>query len=186
MRLNLIRSAAVAVTLGLLTTAVAGAVVRVNPVGPMTVVHPAPAGGLAGLQPQLLGRPIYPLQPDAGTTCPRRYYECVTLSPGGSYSFFWCVGYFTSTSSFCGPYGGTWTWSATANKGRKPTKILSVDNFSPNPGDPTTETVTVRNNAKSTDGKYLYYFSVTDTGTGSCGSICGTGGATVGVAIGSS
>jgi hypothetical protein len=139
MRLNLIRSAAAAAALGLLPAAGADATVRMNP------VHPAPSR----LVSPLLGRPHFYATNEirtASNSCPSSYITCVTITKKSPTTIDWCYGSVTSSGT-CDPASGTWTWSATAyncntkGKCKKPTTKISVDDFTPNPGDPSDESV---------------------------------------------
>jgi hypothetical protein len=184
MRLNFLRFAVTAGALGLLSTVGAGAAVRMNPVHPIvpkTVVHPAPAG--IAFQPRLISGKIYPVRP-LSASCPSSYVGCLELPPGTKTTLEWCV--ISSTSSTCtsGPYApGTWKWKGkSADK-----KVVKAKKFSPNPGNPTEESIVVSSKAK--EGK-VYGVTVSVKGSGSCKGIssgsCGPFSETFGVIIGSS
>lgn len=93
------------------------------------------------------------------TSCPSTFYECFEITKGSPATQEWCIIY-SGTSDCTDVYPGTWTWSATVVKVKKgkPTNSHSkhvVASFSPNPGNPTTLTVST-NASKTSHGKIKY------------------------------
>jgi hypothetical protein len=110
----------------------------------------APMGHRAGT-PQLLG-----LGAKHDTSCPSAFYECFEISKSTPATQEWCIIY-SGTSDCSDLYPGTWTWSGPTVKvkkgrptGKKDKKIKA--SFSPNPGNPTTLTVST-SSSKSSKGK---------------------------------
>lgn len=93
------------------------------------------------------------------TSCPSSFYECVEVSTSSPSSQEWCIVY-SGTSDCSDLYPGTWTWTSENNKvkkgnpGKKTKKIKS--SWSPNPGNPSTLTISVAKKAKNTKGKIKY------------------------------
>lgn len=95
--------------------------------------------------------PLEGIKPDA--KCPTGYVYCVTLSAGQTVQLYFCY----STGSYCGPsqYPYEWTSGFIVRKSKKTTADFT-GSFSPNPGDPTYDTVGEAISVKSTHGKYKY------------------------------
>lgn len=113
----------------------------------------APMGHHAGA-PQVVG-----LGAKHDTSCPSTYYECVEVSKASPAQQEWCLIY-SGTSDCTDLYPGTWTWSAIVVKAKngKPTNKHSKHvkaSFSPNPGNPTTLTIST-NASKTSHGKIKY------------------------------
>ncbi|MBV9332864.1 MAG: hypothetical protein JO146_02570 [Candidatus Eremiobacteraeota bacterium] len=91
------------------------------------------------------------VQPDK--KCPAGYVYCATLSAGQSVQLYFCY----SPGSYCGPsqYQYTWAWDFAL---RKSGHLVSYFNgsFSPNPGDPSYDTISEAQGLPSTHGKYKY------------------------------
>jgi hypothetical protein len=98
-----------------------------------------------------------------GAKCPSGYVYCVTLSAGQPAQLYFCY----STVSYCGPsqYPYTWTSGFIVRKGDKLTSDFTAS-FSPNPGNPTYDTVGEAVSVKSTHGKYKYAQVVCPGGSG--------------------
>jgi hypothetical protein len=91
------------------------------------------------------------LRPDKG--CPKEYIYCVTLSAGKSVQLYFCY----SPGSYCGPSQYQYTWVGdfyTANGNNSVTYFNGV--FSPNPGDPTYDTISEVQTVKSSHGRIKY------------------------------
>lgn len=74
------------------------------------------------------------------TSCPSEYYECVQVSASTPYTAEWCIIY-SGTSGCSDLYPGVWTWfPAVATKTGKKTKKVGAF-FCPNPGNPSTLTI---------------------------------------------
>jgi len=85
------------------------------------------------------------------------YYECITVSKATPFTQEWCI----STTGTCGSvFPGTWTWSSTITtvKGKKFKKMTA--SYSPNPGNPSTLTISEKKKVKSTKGKIKYESSL--------------------------
>lgn len=104
------------------------------------------------------------IKPDA--KCPSGYVYCVTLSSGHPAQLYFCY----STGSYCGPshYPLMWSSGFIVRKGDKPTNDFTAS-FSPNPGDPTYDTIGEAVPVKSTHRRYKYAQGVC---AGSSGSPC--------------
>jgi hypothetical protein len=128
--------------LALLATSVASAsILRTTP---RQVSHTVPAIHAIGVRPQ--------------TTCPSAYFVCVEVTPGSPASVGICFGSVTSGGN-CNPAAGTWSWTSKGflvKKGhitKKRAKSLR-ESFSPNPGNPTTDTIDVKK-CKNSHGKIV-------------------------------
>ena len=81
------------------------------------------------------------------------YYECVTISKASGFSQEWCI----STNGSCSTvYPGVWEWSlpVTTVKGKAFKKIIG--GWDPNPGNPTTLTISEKKKVKKSKGKVKY------------------------------
>ncbi|MGA8097429.1 MAG: hypothetical protein WB810_02090 [Candidatus Cybelea sp.] len=88
----------------------------------------------------------------ANASCPSSYYECVTVSKSSPLQQQWCIVY-SGTSDCSDLYPGTWTWAAPVSKARhhhKKGKVVSK--FSPNPGNPTELTLSIKGRLRSSHG----------------------------------
>ncbi len=81
------------------------------------------------------------------------YYECVTVSKATPFTQEWCI---SSTGSCGSVFPGTWTWSTTitTTKGKKYKKLAA--SYDPNPGNPSTLTISEKKKVKSSKGKIKY------------------------------
>jgi hypothetical protein len=89
------------------------------------------------------------------TSCPSTYLECATVSKKAPFTQGWCI---SSTGSCNTPCCGTnWTWALpiTVVKTGKPYKKL-ISSWSPNPGNPTTLTISEKGKVKKSHGKVKY------------------------------
>ncbi|MBV9333778.1 MAG: hypothetical protein JO146_07200 [Candidatus Eremiobacteraeota bacterium] len=99
-------------------------------------------------------------------SCPSQYFTCVTLYKGAN-----TIGICISSSGNCtSGLVGNYTWSGTvvsAKTGKKYKKIKV--SWSPNPGNPTTNTLTVKK-IKNSNGKVIYAENISACGypSGSC------------------
>jgi hypothetical protein len=94
----------------------------------------------------------------ADASCPSQYYECVTVSKSSPLEQQWCIVY-SGTSDCSDLFPGTWTWSAPVSKAHhkkhhKKGKLIAK--FSPNPGNPTELTISIKGKVKKTGGKVGY------------------------------
>lgn len=91
------------------------------------------------------------IKPDA--KCPRGYVYCVTVSAGQPVQLYFCY----SPGSYCGPSQYQYAWQSLFEI-RKSGSIISYFSgaFSPNPGDPTYDTISEIEHLNSTHGKYKY------------------------------
>jgi hypothetical protein len=85
------------------------------------------------------------------TSCPSSYYECVTVSKTSPVQQQWCIVY-SGTSDCSDLYPGTWTWSAPVTKAHH-RRGKVVAKFSPNPGNPTELTISIKRHLRSSNGK---------------------------------
>ena len=110
-------------------------------------------------------------------SCPSSDFACVTVnsSSGGA------IGICVSSSGVCsGTLPGPFKWKSviTKNKTGKKFKTMKAK-FSPNPGNPVTDTITEKKPVKSSKGNYLYTQTITACTLGSSPS-CLSG--TIGIA----
>jgi len=91
------------------------------------------------------------------TKCPVGYVYCVTVSRTSPATVYFCF----STGTYCSPSEPQYSWLSDFVT-RKKHHI--VDNFrgvfSPNPGDPTYDTISEAGAVKSTHGKYKYFQNI--------------------------
>jgi hypothetical protein len=92
----------------------------------------------------------------ANASCPSSYYECVTVSKASPLQQQWCIVY-SGTSGCSDIFPGTWTWAAPVSKAhRRHHRGKVVSKFSPNPGNPTELTISIKGKVKQTGGKVGY------------------------------
>ena len=91
------------------------------------------------------------VKPDA--QCPSGYVYCVTLAEGKPATLYFCY----STASYCGPSQYQYSWQSLFIV-RKSGSINDYFSgaFSPNPGDPTYDTISEVKKLRSTQGRYKY------------------------------
>ncbi|MFZ0031248.1 MAG: hypothetical protein WBE79_04840 [Candidatus Cybelea sp.] len=87
----------------------------------------------------------------ANASCPSSYYECVTVSKASPFQQQWCIVY-SGTSGCSDLYPGTWTWAAPVTKARHHKRGKVVSKFSPNPGNPTELTLSIKGRLRSSHG----------------------------------
>ncbi len=99
-------------------------------------------------------------------SCPSQYFTCVTLYKGSNQ-----IGICISSSGNCtSGLVGNWTWSGTVVKAKSGKKYKKIKvSWSPNPGNPTTNTLKVKK-IKNSHGKVVYAENITACGypSGSC------------------
>ena len=90
-------------------------------------------------------------------SCPSGDFTCVTVNAASGGSVGICV----STTGTCGGTLSPYKWSGKffTKKGKKFTHFKGV--FSPNPGNPVTDTITERRALKSSKGNYNWYQTIT-------------------------
>jgi hypothetical protein len=98
----------------------------------------------------------------ADASCPSSFYECVTVSKASPLQQQWCIVY-SGTSDCSDLFPGTWTWAAPVSKDhhKKHKKGKVISKFSPNPGNPTELTISLKGKVKKTGGKVGYVASLT-------------------------
>jgi hypothetical protein len=124
---------------------------------PMTAVRRHPVGRLilmAGTHP------------DKG--CPSGFVYCVTLSNGQPAQLYFCY----SPGSYCGPsqYQYFWIGGFFVRKTLKHSNDFN-EQFTPNPGDPTYDTIGEAVSLKSTHGVYKYAQTLCPEQAGKCPSV---------------
>jgi len=82
-----------------------------------------------------------------------KYLECVTVTKATPFTQEWCI---STNGSRTTVYPGVWTWALpiTTTKGKKYKKLAS--SWSPNPGNPSTLTISEKKKVKSSKGKVKY------------------------------
>lgn len=163
MRFDLLRFAAGAAVLGLLSPVAASATPRVN-MNHAAVSHQGPferapqyrvvAGGITGAKK---------------VSCPSsQYYECVEVSKKTPFTQTWCI--VDVTSGSCSSSGdlapGTWTWNVTNPKKKKTVE----GSFDPNPGNPTMLTIKTKL-AKSKPNQYTVSFTICNSSSSCLGPV---------------
>lgn len=117
-------------------------------------------GGSQSTMGRHAGTPMLQLKGGAvaDASCPSSYYECVTVSKASPLQQQWCIVY-SGTSGCSDLYPGTFTWAAPVSKAhhkKHHKKGKVVTKFSPNPGNPTELTISLKGKVKSTKGKVGY------------------------------
>jgi hypothetical protein len=177
MLLNVIRGAAIAAALGLISTAGAGATLRavsVHPLGAPLAAHKS----LTGLTARIVLSSNARLQ---ANSCPSSQYStCVTTQKGNPATVTWTL-YLCSSSGSC-YQSPTAIWSSTAyknaKKGPKLTKKIASA-FDPNPGNPSVETISTTSGKASKVNGYVVAFQ----GCAGSSSSAPCSGGTIGVTI---
>ena len=92
-----------------------------------------------GVGPALKSQTVTP-----DTTCPSTYYACALTDASTPYYAEWCV---SNTGNCSSGLVGTWTWSAAVTnvKNGKPAKKNPSAVWSPDPGNPSTLTISSKN-----------------------------------------
>lgn len=102
------------------------------------------------------------------TSCPSQYSECVQVSTESPVTQEWCVAY-GSGCYYLAP--GVWTWApnVVTNKGKKTKKVAA--SFCPNPGNPSTLTISTDANAPSKVNAYVASFTACNSASTCVGPI---------------
>ncbi len=118
---------------------------------------PSGAQGVAPMAHSALHLAVNGGQRDA--SCPASDFTCVTVNSASGGAVGICI---TSTGSCSGTLPGPFKWTSLIIKnktGKKARKLHA--SFRPNPGNPTTDTITEKVVLRQTHGKYLYTQTVT-------------------------
>lgn len=111
-----------------------------------------------GAPERLIASQIHVLGARRDVNCPKTYSGCITVNATSGGSIELCYG-------SCGP--ANYRWSSTFSRKRTGAPYgRFLGTFTPNPGDPVTDTVTELRPVKSSQGKYRWYQAVTVCGSG--------------------